>query len=174
VGVRRGFRLADLPVINQGLNPGVIMRQPFQVTIAEQIGAAVPDVCETEIAAVEQAPGECRAHALQGKIGLDQFRDLVIGLVDGKSQPRKHVLAGGGTLDLPDRVDRHGGREIAGGRATHPVGDHEQIWARISGVLVVLPDQSDIRMGDIAQLESHLITTPASASSCRCVRYRQA
>ena len=61
------------------------MRQPFQVTVAQQVGAAVPDVRETEIGAVEHGAGDRRAHTLQGKVGFNQFRDLVVGLVDGRA-----------------------------------------------------------------------------------------
>ena len=82
--------------------------------------------------AVEHGPGDGGAHPVQGEIGLNQIGDLVVGLVDARRQHLEHVLAGGGTLDLPDGVDRHGGGKITRGRAAHAVGDHEQMRAGVS------------------------------------------
>ena len=62
----------------------------------KQVGAAVADVGQAELAAVEHRPGDGRAHALQGGVGLDQVRDPVVGLVDRarpapRASPRRSV-----------------------------------------------------------------------------------
>ena len=49
VRVHRGFGFADLAVVDQGLHPAVIVREPFQLAVAEQVGAAVSDVRQAEL-----------------------------------------------------------------------------------------------------------------------------
>ena len=49
----------------------MIVREPFQVTVAQQVGAASPMMRQAELSAVEHRPGDGRTHALQGEVGLN-------------------------------------------------------------------------------------------------------
>ena len=54
-------------------------------------------------------------------VGLNEFRDLVIGQVNRASQPHQHFLASGRCLNLPYCVDRHGGQDHQQLRLHHAV-----------------------------------------------------
>ena len=56
VRVDRGVGLADLAVVDQGLNPAVVVGEPLQLALAQPVGAAVADVGQAEPAPSNSAP----------------------------------------------------------------------------------------------------------------------
>ena len=58
------------------------------------------------------------------------------------------AVAGRRLVDPHQGVDGHGGGEVTGGRTAHPVGDDEQVRARVARVLVVLADETDLGVAD--------------------------
>ncbi len=171
--VVRRLGLADLAFVDQRLHPAVIMGESFQLAVAEEVGPAVADVGQAEFDPVEHGPGEGGAHPVEVGIGLDEIGDPVVGLVDRAGEHFEHLLALSRRVDALDGVDRDRRSKITGRRTAHAVGDHQQTTTGEAGVLVVLPDQADLGMGGIAQLERHRLRAPASRSSCRCGRCRR-
>jgi len=161
VRVHRCLGLVDLAVVDQRLHPAVVVGQPVQGGVAVEVGTAVADVGQAQLVTVEQGAGDGGAHPVQREVGLDEVGDTVVGPVQRPRQHVEHLRGPGGRLDLLDRVDRHGRGQVPGGGPTHPVGDDEQVRACIAGVLVVLADQPDFGVGDVAQGQGHRVTAPA-------------
>ena len=54
--VHRRLGLADLAVVDQRLHPAVVVGQPLQPAVAEQVGAAVADVGQAQPLPSNSAP----------------------------------------------------------------------------------------------------------------------
>ena len=165
---------ADLAVVDEGLDPAVVMGQTLQPAVPEEIGATVTDVGQTERDTVEERTGDCGAHALQGVVILDKVGDPVVRPVDGPREDLEHLLALGPVVDLAEGVDRHSRSKITRSRPAHAVGHHQQVRAGVAGVLVVLAYQADLGMGDETQPERHqgssfMIVFPMRIVSARLI-----
>src|SRR5918993_5562175 len=116
------------------------MGELFQLTVAEQVGSTVANVCEPDLGAVEQGARDCRTHPVQGEISLNEIGNPVVRLVDGAREHLQHLLTSNRLVDPANRVDGNGGRKISCRSATHAVSDDEQLGTGVAGVLVVLAD----------------------------------
>ena len=119
----------DLPVVDEGLHPGVIVCEPFQATVAVQVGAAVSDVRQTEPGAIEHRPA--RVVPSPPVRGRTQQVPRSCHWRGESRRPAPPAFPGRWwELDLSDGVDRNSRGKIASGCATHAVSHHEQMRAR--------------------------------------------
>lgn len=149
--MRGGFLFGDPALVDQPLHPGVVLGDLGQHAVAQQIRPRVTDVDEAEPLSGPQQGGQGRAHALQLGVLLDHHPQLVIGARDGRAQRGEEVGAGDVVVELDERGDHLGGGDLTGGLAAHAVGDGEQPWPGIAGVLVALADHALVRSGGEAQ-----------------------
>ena len=147
--------LGDAPLVDQALHEGVVGGQLGEGAVAQQVAAAVTDVADTDVGAVEDDGGDGRAGALDLRVLGDQARDAVVAAVDRASEAAEHVpleLTARGLVELAEHLDGGGTGDVAAGRATDPVGDHEQVGSGVPGVLVVASYPPDVRKCGVAQL----------------------
>ncbi len=97
---------------------------------------------------VEERGGDRRTHAVDAGVVLDDLREPVVGDQDGAREGRQQVLGRVGVEPL-DGLDRDRGGKVAGRGAAHTVGDDDEVLAGIAGVVVLLPDPTDV--GDRAE-----------------------
>ena len=137
-----GLLLGDPALVDQPLHPGVVLGDLRELAVAQEVRAGVADVHETEPLARPQQGGERGAHALQLRVLLDHDAQLVVGALHGDAEGGEDVRAGDVLVELDDGGDHLGAGDLAGGLAAHAVGDREQAWAGVAGVLVVLADHA--------------------------------
>ena len=73
----------------------------------------------------------------------------------GLAQLAEQVVAGLVVVERRQRGDDDLAGHLAGGVATHAVGEREQARARVHGVLVVRTDQAPVAAGRVAKDEGH-------------------
>ena len=88
-----GLLLADLALVDQRLDPAVVVGELLELAVAQQVGPAVADVGQAELGAVEQGAGDRGAHAVERGVGLDQVGDPVVGLVTAPASTSSIVVA---------------------------------------------------------------------------------
>jgi hypothetical protein len=119
------------------LDQRVVGGQQLQLTAPVEVRAAVADVGERDLLALEQCRGKGRAHARDGGVLLREVVDAVVrGLCD-RPQPRLGRLVA--ALRGLERLGGDARRDLAGLSAAHPVGDRKQRRTRDEGVLVGRP-----------------------------------
>ena len=100
--------------------------------VAQQVAAAVADVADADLGAVEERRGDGRAGAVDLGVLLDQLGDPVVGAVDRAGERLEHVVARAGRRARRSSLDRGAAGDVAAGRAAHAVGDHEQVLAGVA------------------------------------------
>lgn len=121
-----GLLFVDLALIDEGLHPGVVVGQPVQLVVAQQIAAGIADVHQTQLGAGEEATAHRGAHAVKGGVPVDQVGELVVGPAHRTGQRGEHLFSLEASVGRCHMRDGHGRGQIAGRRATHAVGDHER------------------------------------------------
>ena len=101
----------------------------------QAVAAAVADVDERHLAVADVRGGERRAHAGPVLVGHRQRVDALVRVLDDAAR-RSSTLPSPAGSPAAERVDRRAGRDLAGLRAAHAVGDREQRRAGVVGVLV--------------------------------------
>ncbi len=115
--------LGQLASPQQLLDQRVVLGQPRQLAVSEQVRAAVADVSDRDMVTVEIGGGQRGPHARAIALGLGALVDLAVRPLDDDGQP----FLGGAVLrqTLRERLDGDLRCDLAGLRATHAVGDHE-------------------------------------------------
>jgi hypothetical protein len=145
VRVGAGLVLGDAALVDQPLHERVVGGELAHLAVAQQVGAGVADVGQAHlVAAVEHDRGDRRAHALDARVLLDDLAEPVVGPLHRARQRGEHVVGVVAAVQPAHRLHGDRGGEVAGGRAAHAVGDHQQLLAGEAGVLVVLPDPADV------------------------------
>ena len=75
-----GLLLREPALAAELLDQGVVLGQALELTVAEQIRAAVPDVAEGDLVVPQHRRGECGPHARAGGILLGERVDLAVRL----------------------------------------------------------------------------------------------
>ena len=127
-----------------------------RVAVAQQVGARIADVDEAEPGAREQDRGERGAHALEVGGVRDVPGDRGVAFDGGLAQLGEQVVAGVVVVEGGQRGDDQRGGDLAGGVATHPVGQRQQPGPGVDGVLVVLPDEPAVAAGGVTQDQRHV------------------
>ena len=153
--VRGGLFLGDPALVDEPLDPGVVLRDLGQHTVPEEVGARVADVHEPEPLAGPQQGGERRAHALQLRVLLDHHPELVVGALHRRTERGEDVGAGDVVVERDEGGDHLGGGDLTGGLAAHAVGDGEQPGPGVARVLVALADHALVRARGESQRQSH-------------------
>ena len=146
MGVHLGLVLGDPPLVDQALDPGVVAGDRSQLAVAEQVAPRVAEVGKPDLGPVEERGGDRRPHAVDARVLLDDLREPLVGHQDRAGQSGQQVVGRLGVQPL-DGLDRDRGGQVAGRGATHPVGNHDQVGARVAGVVVLLPDPADVGDG---------------------------
>jgi len=138
----RGFLFGQLTGLDELLHQRLVLRELGRGTIAQEVRAAVPDLRYVERVLEQCSNSRGRAHPAQLGLVHCLLEDRPVGLFRGPRQFLDQVGRGDAGLtgqllaQVPEHdVDRGGGRHFAGGRASHPVGNHEQRRGRIGGLL---------------------------------------
>jgi hypothetical protein len=150
-----GLLVGDPALAAELLDQRVIGRQHPQRSVTHHVGAAVADVADDDVIAVDQQRGQRRPHAGAGRVVLGERMDPRVRLLDDPAQEGFGRLV---RLALR-RLEQLGGglrRDLAGLGAAHPVGDREQRRTRVVGVLVRGPLAAGIGPeGLLADSERH-------------------
>jgi hypothetical protein len=133
--MRLGLGLGELAAGDQLADQRVVAREPHEVAAAPQVGARVADVRHRHVGLADVGRRHRRAHAGELLVGVRALVDAAVGRADDVGQR----LAGRPVRQLLlEGLDGHLGRHLAGLRAAHAVGDHEQRRADVVVVLVAL------------------------------------
>jgi hypothetical protein len=143
------------PVVDQRLDPGVVLGDLLDPPVAQQVAAGVTDVDEAEPSARAQQRGERRAHPVERRVALDHGAEVFVGLGDRAREPVEQVGPGRVLVERGERRHDHRRGDLAGDRAADAVGDDEQPWPGVRGVLVAFAEQPDVGAGGVAQRECH-------------------
>ncbi len=100
VRVGAGLLLGDPAVVDEALDEGVVLRQPAQRPLAQQVAPAVPDVADGDLGPVEERGGDRRTGAVELGVLVDELGEPVVGAVDRA----RHRLAA-----CPAEAARRGG-----------------------------------------------------------------
>ena len=88
---------------------------------------------------------------------VDELADDLAGAVDGVGDDVQHLLAGEAAVGGLQLADGDGGGQVAGRGTAHAVGHHQHGGRDVGRVLVVLADQPDLGVRDVAQRQRHLL-----------------
>ena len=133
-----------LALIDQRLDERVIMGDLDELAVAQQVGPGVADVAECRVSLRPQQRGQGRAHALDRRVGDDQFLEAQVRRRDGVGQRANKVGAGIFRVERCDRRNGGGARHLTGRVATHAVGNREQVRSGVGRVFVPLSEETDI------------------------------
>ena len=150
-----GLVLRESALVQQALDEGVVLRDLDGLLVAQEIGAGVADVGEGELALGAQQRGDRGAQAPQLRLVPCAAQDLLVRLEHALLEGRDDVGGRGLGVQGGQAPDRDRGGDVAAGVAAHAVGDHQQVAARVGGVLVVRADQAHVGAGGIAQGDAH-------------------
>ena len=130
-----GLLVGEPALAAQLLDQGVVLGQPLQLAVAEDVGAAVADVAERDLVVPEQRRGQGGPHPGAGGVLLGELVDLAVRLL-GDLLELALGGASGRSISALEGAGRDPRGDLAGLRAAHPVGDGEQRRAGEVGVLV--------------------------------------
>ena len=145
----------DATLVDEHLHVRVVLGDLDELVATQQIRPRVADMHHGELRAGEENAGQRGAHALERRVGVDRVSQILVGRVDRAPQRIDQRVAGNVFVELCHRRDREVAGHVAGGHATHAVGDGEQPRTGIYRVLVAFPDQPAITAGGITQGKSH-------------------
>ena len=165
--------VGEAPLAAELLDQRVIGGQELQLAVAEQVGAAVPDVGEADLVVLDQGGGERGPHSRAGGVGLGQAVDAGVGRPGDRPQVglRRFLAAPHGL----ERLRREPRGDLARLRAAHAVGDREQRPAGEVRVLVgvaLAPRVGAMGLLDDPQHQCRPPTLPAprARTGTRCRR----
>ena len=143
VRVDPGLVLGDPSLVDQALHERVVLGELADHAVAEQVAATVTDVPDAQLGAVEERRGDRRTRALELRVLVDQLGDPVVRPVDRSREGLEHVV---GRRYVESAQNLYGGAagDIAASRATDPVRDDQESFAREAGVLVVLSHSAHV------------------------------
>ena len=141
----------ELALVHQGLDVGVVLGQLGQLPAAQAVAARVTHVAHAKLAAVKRQRGQGRAHALGVGVGLNMLGDGPVTVLRRRTQQREHVVIAQRLIEVLQVLHHELGGDLAGSVATHAIGKHEQVRARVRGVLVVGAHQAAIGGGGVVQ-----------------------
>ena len=147
--------LGDPALVDQALHEGVVGGQLGEGAVAQQVAAAVTDVADADLGAVEDDGRDGGAGALDLGVLRDQAGDAVVAAVDRAGEAAEHValeVLAGRLVELAEHLDGGRAGDVAARGATDTVGDHEQVGSGVPGVLVVAPNPADVGKRCVAQL----------------------
>ena len=154
LGVDGGLVGGEAAAADQLADHGVVGGELLQRPVAQQVGAAVADVGELEVAvAGDGGRGHGGAHAPQARVAGGLVDDGGVRLPDGGGQR----LGGLGGVGEPAAVEGGQGRhrrrrgDLAALVAAEPVGDREHGPAAEVAVLVAGTGPTDVGSGEAAQ-----------------------
>jgi hypothetical protein len=139
--VRLGLLLGQLSAGHELADQRVVAGEPRQLAVAQHVGARVAHVADRHLALADVGGGHRRAHARPLGLGARAVVDPAVGVLDHAHEPVGRRAVG---QTLAERLDGHLGGHLAGLRAAHAVGDHEQRRANEVVVLVALPLPSEV------------------------------
>jgi hypothetical protein len=156
VGVDPRLGLGDAALVDQALDEGVVAREPADLALAQEVGAAVADVADADLPAVEVQHGGGGAGAVERRLLVDDLADPVVGAVQCTAHPAEQLVGlhrpGGLLVELAQLLQRDAGGDVSAHRAADAVADGEQPGAGVPGVLVVLADAPHV--GDRRPLQA--------------------
>ena len=145
----------DAPLVDQGLDEGVVLGDLGELTVAQQVAARVADVDEAKSIAREQDCGQRGAHTLEFGLGVHVRGDGGVALVHGVVELAQQIAAGLVVVEVGQGGDHQLGGDLAGGVPAHPVGQGKQPRTGVHGVLVVGADEATVAAGRVTQDEGH-------------------
>src|SRR5690606_34161774 len=80
---------------------------------------------------------------------------------------------GVGAVGVGDSLDGDGARYVTACVAAHPVGDNEEVFSGVGGILVVGAYLADVGEGGAFSGAGHPVTAAARDWWCRCGRLRR-
>ena len=140
--VRLGLLLGQLAEPDQVADQRVVVGQALELAVADQVAAGVADVRDRHEVLADVGGRHGRAHARALALGPRALEDAQVGLLDQAHQADRRRLAVGDAR--VEDLDGHLGRDLAGLRAAHAVGDDEQGRANEVVVFVALPLQAQV------------------------------
>ena len=141
--VQLGLLFGQLAALDELADERMIAREAGQLAVAQHVGARVADVGDRDLALADVGRGDGGAHAARLRVGHGTVVDGAVRALDDVAQ-----AVGGRTFGQPgrERLDGHLGRDLAGLRAAHAVGDDEQRRAHEEVVLVALALAAEVRL----------------------------
>ena len=122
----------------------------FQLTVTDQVSAAVADLADDHFFPCCPEDRQRGPHSCQGSIFLLLFPDLIVYFLYRLFQQLHGRFL---SFRFPEKsVTKSGRSDLPAVMAAHAVRNTEQDFSKDHGVLVVLPDASDIRTPGIADL----------------------
>ena len=101
-------------------------------------------MAHAELGAVKKQGGQRGAHALRLRVLIHVLADRRISVFRRRAEQGQHVVIARITLEGGHVLHHGGGSDLAGGVATHAVGQHQQVRASVGGILIVFADQSAV------------------------------
>ena len=144
VRVRGHVVLGDLALVDQRLDERVIMGDLDELAVAQQVGPGVADMAECRVPLRPQQRGQRRAHALDRRVGDDQFLQAQVRRRDRVGQRANKVGTGIFRVERCDRRNGGSARHLTGRVASHAVGNREQVRSGVRRVFVPLSEETDI------------------------------
>jgi hypothetical protein len=165
-----GLLLRQLPSLDQLLHQRLVLGQLARDALADEIRAAVADLCEVE--RVTEQPYDRRSRAHPPVLGMLRRERIDLGIgrrrraLERLREARRVVT---GRLDpepldlAKDDVDGHRARDLPGRRAAHAVGHHEQGAALPGDVRPYVRVQGRPVRGEVGDREGVLVMLPRPA-----------
>ena len=152
-----GFLLSDSTCVNEGLDVGVVVGELAEFTSPHEVRAGVSDMDD----------GNSLAHPIQGRdggthageigVGFDDPADRCTGVIDRVGECCEDLARlRWRQLELGERGDGGGGRELAGRVTAHAIGDDEQAGAGVARILIAASHEADIRPCCVSKAKGHL------------------
>ena len=129
-----GFLRRQATLAQQLVDERVVVGQPQQIAVAQAVRATVADVCDRDVLLADVDGGERGPHPGMLGVGVGELVDPRV----GRARQRGERLLGLDGFGEAGLEGLHGdpGRDLAGLRSAHAVGDDEQRRSREQRVLV--------------------------------------
>ena len=147
--VGAGVRSVELALVNEGLDESIVLRDLRELPVAQPVGAGVTDVAHRCLTVAEQDRGEGAAHALQLWVLVHVGGDALVALIHRALQHGDQTaaliwLVQERGVQCPQGVHQEAAGHLAGRVATHAIGEGQQAWARVGGVLIIRAHQTAV------------------------------
>ena len=135
----------------------LVVGQLSQMTVAQKIGSAIPDVTKPQLAITNSERRACRAHAPALRVALPVFKNGAIGTLKRHHQRIRNWLLQR-KINLPHDLDGKRARNLSCRMSPHSVGNEEQTAPACGGIVLGWNDEGDrilIRLSDTANIGQH-------------------